>query len=780
MRRRVCDVLIRARALPVVAAAALALAAGGCGAAPGDVDDVAARRHIDRLAGAIGSRPAGSDAAARARDYLIDQLEDAGFAVRLQRAEAVDDSRGLTVPVVNIIASTNGAESGAIALVAHYDSSPDAAGALDDAIGVAVCLEAGRALARSARRHSLFVILTDGEELGMMGARAVIRDPEVGGRIRAFLNFDGTGAAGPPLLFEAVAGRDGGSALPAWASGAPDAAGGSFSTEIYRRLPNDTDFTIFRSLGVPGLNFAPVGDSYAYHTDRDTAPRVRIETVRQAIVNTVGIVRQIDRDGLAVAGGQPTYFDVAGLRGFTYGPAAAGATAWTAAALGTIAWVVVFGMVRRARGGAAVLATLAWALATAAITAVAMAGAGWGLAAGRDALHFWYAEPHWLFAATTIAGLLAWTAMSALARRVPARAAPLRAPHAVWWVALPVWIAITIALHLLAPAASYLTSLPLLCASAALIVARSSEARIRVASAIALVVSAHFWLADTLRLLSFMVPLFGWMGIVPPVWIFAALIAVALLMCGPPAAAIVAGRRPRATAMAVLAAAAAGLAALAAAAPAYTDDRPERRMLRYVQDDLQQRAWWEQGGPEPRAAVAGAAPITGEWQPVRAAPDTAVSVSPISGAFRFRADARETFAAPADVRARSAWLGDGSVELTIALMPKQRLSATLVLPPEVVPRQSSLSGRVSGGRWRATYVAPPPTGLDVRLVFDSRHAAALAKTAVVVTTDAVPDAAPGRRVPTWIPGGAITWQPRGLYVIRPAPEALTAAPSRLR
>ena len=48
----------------------------------------------------------------------------------------------------------------------------------------------------------------------------------------------------------------------------------SFAIEIYERLPNDTDFSILKRHDIPGLNFAPIGDSYAYHTARDTVERL--------------------------------------------------------------------------------------------------------------------------------------------------------------------------------------------------------------------------------------------------------------------------------------------------------------------------------------------------------------------------------------------------------------------------------------------------------------------------------------------------------------------------
>ena len=200
-----------------------------------------------------------------------------------------------------------------IALVSHYDSVPHASGALDDGIGVAVSLEAARRLSALALRHSIYVLVTDAEEVGLMGARALVEDPDVRTNVRAFLNFDGTGASGPGLLFQAGPGL--GAPLIAWAAGASRPEGGSFSLEIYRRLPNDTDFTVLATTGASGLNFAPVGDSYAYHTDRDQPVRVDDFTLRHETENAVSTVLALDATSVAAEDEVATYYALAGRRG---------------------------------------------------------------------------------------------------------------------------------------------------------------------------------------------------------------------------------------------------------------------------------------------------------------------------------------------------------------------------------------------------------------------------------------------------------------------------------
>ena len=146
----------------------------GCSRPPGLFSEPNARAHIGMLAGTIGSRPIGTPANASARAYIVDQLRLFGFDVRVQEADARRASVGLTARVSNIIAVRPGRRSEAIALVSHYDSVPAGPGAADDALGVGVSLEAARVLAaRTDRNWTLMVLVTDGEEAGLMGAAAL-------------------------------------------------------------------------------------------------------------------------------------------------------------------------------------------------------------------------------------------------------------------------------------------------------------------------------------------------------------------------------------------------------------------------------------------------------------------------------------------------------------------------------------------------------------------------------------------------------------------------------
>src|SRR5205823_2981966 len=331
-RRRVTRVLL----LPVICAWAAA-----CGRPVPRFSTENARAHVEMLGGTIGSRPIGSVQNARARQYIVDQLRLYGFEVRVQETDARRPDLGLTARVANIIAVRAGAERSAIALLSHYDSVPQSPGGGDDGFGVAVSLEAARVLAaRTDRRHSLMVLVTDGEEAGLMGAAGLASDREVMARLAAYVNVESTGSSGTALLFQT--GPANGWIVKPWARYAPHPRGASYAIEIYRRLPNDTDFSIFARHDIPGLNFALIGDSYAYHTARDTADRLTDGSLRMSGENVVATMDAVDAlDLTAHSIAEPTFFDIAGVAALSWGPLAAWFIAVAGLALGTLAWFKV-------------------------------------------------------------------------------------------------------------------------------------------------------------------------------------------------------------------------------------------------------------------------------------------------------------------------------------------------------------------------------------------------------------------------------------------------------
>ncbi|PMQ04703.1 Aminopeptidase YwaD [Dyella sp. AD56] len=237
--------------------------------------------------------PTGTKANARVRDYLVAQLRAMGFDVRVQRELSLGPSQFAWVEnVVGVLPGAN-EETGkaqAVLLMTHYDSTPWGPGAADDGAGVASVLEAARiaaALDKGVRRHDLIVLLTDGEELGLMGARAFFSQDPLAPHVGTVLNFDARGSRGPALMFQPGPGSA--SLLHTLADTAPVA--NSYQQEIFKRMPNDTDFSIALEHGLPGLNFAFIDGYFDYHSPSDTAANLAPDSLQHMGDQAVAAMR---------------------------------------------------------------------------------------------------------------------------------------------------------------------------------------------------------------------------------------------------------------------------------------------------------------------------------------------------------------------------------------------------------------------------------------------------------------------------------------------------------
>jgi hypothetical protein len=97
------------------------------------------------------------------------------------------------------------------------------------------------------------------------------------------------GAGGPSILFET--GPENGWVVEVVKEWDPRPLANSSSMEVYRRLPNDTDFTPFRDAGVQGLNFAAIGRSNRYHQASDRPENVQEATVQHHGVRLLALTR---------------------------------------------------------------------------------------------------------------------------------------------------------------------------------------------------------------------------------------------------------------------------------------------------------------------------------------------------------------------------------------------------------------------------------------------------------------------------------------------------------
>jgi hypothetical protein len=284
----------------------------------------------------------------------------------------------------------------AVALMAHYDTVPNSAGAADDSAGVAAVLETVRAIrARGAADRTLVVLFTDAEEIGLEGARVFWGGHPLRDRIGAVINLEARGGGGRAMMFET--GRGNAATIARFAETTPHVDGGvtsnSLAVFVYERMPNGTDFTIPKDRGVPGLNLAFIGRPEQYHAPASTPQALDRGAVQhigsQALENADALLRA---PSLPARGRNAVYADLFGLAVLSHPPAAG----WAVAALAALLWGAAVWRARR-RGGlgwsdvgrGAVDA--AWFLSTALVLAQAVRGLAGPMAARAESAGAYYA-----------------------------------------------------------------------------------------------------------------------------------------------------------------------------------------------------------------------------------------------------------------------------------------------------------------------------------------------------------------------------------------------------
>lgn len=216
------------------------------------------------------------------RDYLIGRLKDLGLEVRVQNARAFHewDIGGRQIvsgaDVQNLIGVMPGKDRSAkpLAIMAHYDSVPGSPGASDDASGVAVALEVARALkAQGQPARDVDLIITDGEENGLVGAHAFFGQDPLAKQVGFVINMDTRGSGGRTFMFQTASGN--GQAVDLFQKTAVDPRANSLAVFIYEHMPNDTDYTVAKAAGVQGLNYAFMGREFDYHSPSATPERTQ-------------------------------------------------------------------------------------------------------------------------------------------------------------------------------------------------------------------------------------------------------------------------------------------------------------------------------------------------------------------------------------------------------------------------------------------------------------------------------------------------------------------------
>jgi hypothetical protein len=279
-----------------------------------DASQFSATRAIERLAKILDGKPhpVDSEALDATRERLIREIEALGYAPEVHDETAcrgsITGSAIRCARVRNITFTAGPSEGPALVLTAHYDSVEASPGFGDDGVGVAVWLEVAHHLKANPPSRPVLFLITDGEEVALLGAQAFVDRKLYGYAIDRIINLEARGVTGPAMMFETSHPNSG--VVGDWASGAARPVSNSMMTAIYELLPNSTDLTVHLQAKQAGINLA-IADGFSfYHTEHDDLERLDPRSVQHMGDQSLGAVRAF----LASGGGRRgeiVYSDIA-------------------------------------------------------------------------------------------------------------------------------------------------------------------------------------------------------------------------------------------------------------------------------------------------------------------------------------------------------------------------------------------------------------------------------------------------------------------------------------
>jgi hypothetical protein len=238
------------------------------------------------------------------RNYLISTCRSLGLDVSpLPFEEAIPEFKGVVAARgINIAAILHGTGTGdvkaahgkKILVMGHYDSEPNSLGAGDDGSACTAMLECARALRAGAPLPAdVLFLFTNGEENGLLGAEAFAKDSTRLQDIGLILNFDGRGDKGKCLMFRTSG--DNRWIISEYARSRVHHGSGSLFSELFKILPNNTDFSTLLKTRIPGLDFAFAEGFTAYHNRTDNVDNIDRNMMQEQGDNMLGSIRHFAR-----------------------------------------------------------------------------------------------------------------------------------------------------------------------------------------------------------------------------------------------------------------------------------------------------------------------------------------------------------------------------------------------------------------------------------------------------------------------------------------------------
>jgi Peptidase family M28 len=223
--------------------------------------------------------PISSAAHTAVREYLMTQLQTMGLQPEIQATTVIQPGDGGfgAGRVQNVLVRIPGkASTGAIVLDGHYDAADTGPGASDCGSCVVTGLETLRAIrAGTPLNNDLIFVFADGEEVGMLGARAFATEHPWAKNVKLAINFEASGSRGAAVMY--ITSRNNQRLISEFVKAVPYPRMTSFSPAFWGLLPGaqiGCDLEEYTARGSGGFGFYYGGDTPAYHTLRDNVTEI--------------------------------------------------------------------------------------------------------------------------------------------------------------------------------------------------------------------------------------------------------------------------------------------------------------------------------------------------------------------------------------------------------------------------------------------------------------------------------------------------------------------------
>ena len=168
------------------------------------------------------------------------------------------------------------------------------------------CSRSARSLRTGRFTRPVILLFNEGEELGLLGARAFLADP-LSRNVDSLLNFEARGVNGPVTMFETS--QPNGAAIQAYAASVRRPFASSLSTDVARLIPNDTDVTTFKERGWLTLNSAIVGNETRYHSAGDNLEGLDLRSLQDMGDEALALASNLS-EGTPRTQGDRIFFDI--------------------------------------------------------------------------------------------------------------------------------------------------------------------------------------------------------------------------------------------------------------------------------------------------------------------------------------------------------------------------------------------------------------------------------------------------------------------------------------